>query len=269
MNGDRDLPGKQPQDLGRRPVDDGVDDLNFQEMVAGTQGAELVAAALQGPLRQQVGIGAVNASALLDMPEILLPAQTAAHHPGGSFAQHLVLFGHGQAQIATMGTDPRRDVAQQCIGQFRQARPNVCHLQLRSQQAHAAIDIVTYPPGGNHPLVRIEGGDTADGKSVAPMDVGHTQGRPDDARQHGDVAYLLQGLFTAQHFHHGGTGVHQAFGPHGAFPRDAPAAGINLLNRNAHGLLSPECLRPPEVTGRGRPARAIPDGSAAHRADGR
>ena len=87
------------------------------------------------------------------------------------------------------------------------------------QQAHATGNIESDAACGDDAAgVRVECRDAADGEAVAPVRVRHRVNRPDEARQHRDVAQLLvdlvvhlQDLLTVavQHSGHGHWRLHR------------------------------------------------------------
>ena len=48
-------------------------------------------------------------------------------------------------------------------------------IQMRCQQPHAAIDIITNAARGNNPIRQFGGHHTANGKTIALMNIGHGQ----------------------------------------------------------------------------------------------
>jgi hypothetical protein len=69
--------------------------------------------------------------------------------------------------------------------------------QAGMEGAHAAGDIEPDAAGGNDATFgRVESGHAADGKAVTPVSVRHGIRRLDDARQLGDVGYLLVDFFV-------------------------------------------------------------------------
>src|SRR5215467_1623817 len=62
------------------------------------------------------------------------------------------------------------------------------HMSVTSE----AIDIVTDSTGRNDSAAHIEGRNAADGESIAPMAIGHTEGIAADPRQAGDIRHLVE-----------------------------------------------------------------------------
>src|SRR5205823_9429549 len=93
---DDDLAGAvQAEGVGDVPVVDRLDLLDFEEVVARAERADLVGAALARPLADLPGIGARHRAALLDRLEVLRPAEAAVDRPGGAARQqplHLALL---------------------------------------------------------------------------------------------------------------------------------------------------------------------------------
>jgi hypothetical protein len=95
--------------------------------------------------------------------------------------------------------------------------------QGRRQEAHPTADVETHPAGGNHPVsLHVGGGHPADGKAVAPVDVGHGEGSLHDPRQVGHVGHLLQGAIGLGPGEEARRCEYAAGDPHAAFRPQLP-----------------------------------------------
>ena len=75
---------------GRFLVEDVIDDLHFQEVVAGAERAALLGAAVQGVIADRVGIGAVEPAVGLGVVDVARRRQAAAEQVARPFAQQLL-----------------------------------------------------------------------------------------------------------------------------------------------------------------------------------
>jgi len=91
-------PWRRRKTLGRLDVVDLDDFLQFEVMVAGTEGTDLVALAALGLIGNLVRLGAGHAAMLLDAIQIGLAAVALLDRPARAAAQHRVHFDGVQAQ---------------------------------------------------------------------------------------------------------------------------------------------------------------------------
>ena len=100
-----------------------------------------------------------------------------------------------------MRADPGRDALEKPIDDFFQPRLDVIQREIRTDQAHAAVDVEPDAARRDHAaFVHIHGCDAADRKAVAAVAVSHAQRVARDAWQGRDVADLLINGFI--HFAH-------------------------------------------------------------------
>ena len=99
------------------------------------------------------------------------------------------------------------------------------------QQAHAAVDVEAHAARRDHPGARVGGGHAADGETVALVDVGHGERRPDDAGQEGDVDSLLEREVGENLLQQRFVGIDECVGAHAGLgaARDEVAAGVELF----------------------------------------
>ena len=116
-----------------------------------------------------------------------------------------------------MCADAGRNTFEKAIDDLFQPGLHILQCEIRSDQAHAAVDVESNSAGGDHSsLMHVHGCHAADGKSVTAVAVRHAQRVARDPWQRSDIADLLINRF-----------VHFA---HQFFSRDDP-------RRHAHTLL--------------------------------
>ena len=209
-------------------------------MVARTQGAQLVLAAVQGEVRHHLGVGAGDGAPGLDVGQVGGLAEAFFHRPAGPVLEHLLKCRAGELKILPPGTHPRGDVGEQGVHQGFHPGRHLLPAQSRAEQAHPAVDVVAHAAGGDDALFQVEGRHAADGEAVAPVDVGHGQGGSHDPRQGGDVGHLLEALVFLEHREHLLGAKDQPPGAHLALPGNLPAVLVDLpqLNHEVSGQLS-------------------------------
>src|SRR6185295_16450654 len=68
-----------------------------------------------------------------------------------------------------------RHLPKQFSHEFLEMRLHVRQRQLCSDQAHAAVDVVSHTTGRDDTVFGVERRDTSDRKSIAPMPIRHTE----------------------------------------------------------------------------------------------
>ena len=104
------LAGEEAERFGGLGVEHLVDDVDLAEVVAGPQGADLVAPALLGARRALGGVGASHAAALFGAFQVRLAREAAAQRPARPLLQHLIQLARAQADEASL-PDAAGDVA--------------------------------------------------------------------------------------------------------------------------------------------------------------
>src|SRR4029078_10433852 len=95
---------------------------------------------------------------------------------------------------------------------------NVDQRQIRTDQPHAAIDVVPDAAGLDDTFAHIERRHTTDGKSVAPVAIRHAEGGPLDSWKTGYIGDLIE--HAAVHgLQHGGCRVDPRWDKHPGFLR--------------------------------------------------
>ncbi len=206
VNLGHDLAGEEAHRRRGRLVEDLIDDIDFDEVVARAQRAQLVARPLIGPGADLVRVGAVDAAVLLGALQVHLRGVAALQRPARPLAHHLVHLLAAQLELAA-AADAVGAVALQLRRQVVQVGGDVVAAEARAQQPHAAVDVIAHAAGGDHAVGHAGGDDAADGEAVALVDVGHGQGIGDDARQRGAVDQLIEALVAQRRAQQLGVGI--------------------------------------------------------------
>ena len=194
MDADHDLALAQAEGRRRQRIENRVDLLHFEVMIAGAERAHFVALAVLGLIGHRPRIGAGHAAVFLDARQILRPPVAAIHRPARAAGQHGVQLGGVQVQSAALA-EPGRDGLEQRLDQRCLDRLQLGAAEPGMQHAHATGDIEADATGRHHAAVgRIEGGHAADRKAIARVRIRQGIGGLDDAGQAGDVADLLRHL---------------------------------------------------------------------------
>ena len=130
------------------------------------------------------------------MLEVLLRGQTALGQEGHALFDQAPELALVEAQDAAFAGS-LGNAAHDLVHELRQAGLHLVARQVRLDESHAAVDVEADPSRRDHAVAVVHGGDAADGKAVAPVDVGHGDARLEDAGQGGHVPDLLQRLVGA------------------------------------------------------------------------
>ena len=230
VDGDRYATFLQTVGLGCPFVEHVVHYIEFEEVVAGSQGSEFGESSLSGLLSDPCLVGILHVSPFLRHLQVLLPSVSVLHGPFGSDVQYLgeVLLSHfGQS----FGSESRRDVAVELVHEVLDLPVDVLEGQVSFYKADAAVYVETYPSGGDGPLIGIHGGDSADGESISPMDVRHGHGVSDDPGQTCYVGGLLRRVVVQNVADEPVVGIDHGIGPHSGelIPGYEPPVVIHLL----------------------------------------
>lgn len=187
--------------LGGAPlVVDFVHHLDLGVVIAGTQSAQLGQPSLLGPHAHLGGIGVQHAAVLLAMLLVLRPHVSLAQRPVHAHFEGLLQIAgiHG---YDALGAHTHGYVIEQGLRQLLLHRLHILLVQIRAQQTHATVDVETHAAGtyNGQRIVHVESSHVPDGKSVAGMNVGQSNGPAHDARQRGHIGYLLDARQEATH----------------------------------------------------------------------
>ncbi len=117
VNHDDDLAFVQTKNPRRGFIKDFFNGFDFQKMIAGAEGAQLLLSPLQGARRNLLRICAAKASSVFRGFQILRGAVSRFHRPGRPFFQHFFLILAGEFDVAG-GTDAGRNAMIQGRRQF-------------------------------------------------------------------------------------------------------------------------------------------------------
>ena len=149
--------------------------LDFAVVVAGTEGADLVVAALDRLVAAGVGTGSFEAPSFLGHLLILRQRQTVLQAPAGA-ALNYAAERAARAADETGAADSGRNREEELVHQFADAGARLLLGQRRQAEAHAAVDVESDPAGGDHAGCRIKSRNAADREAVPPVAVRHTVG---------------------------------------------------------------------------------------------
>ena len=184
-------PTLETERIRRRPIEDVLDALQLDEVVARTESAELTGAAVVRPCRDGGGIGSREASSGLGAFQVVLGPDPAADEDARPEAQNVVQHPARESKRAVpagAGRNRPRDLVHEPF-----ATPTELVLRQRQdEQPDAAVDVVADAAGRDDPVGERRRGDASHREAVALVDIGHRERSPDDARQRGDVLQLLE-----------------------------------------------------------------------------
>ena len=227
----------QTEDAGRDLVVNLGHVPDLHEVVARAERSELAAPPLQGPIGNQIGPRSGEAPSLLDVVQVGGAAEPPRHRPAGALRQHLPELPDLQPQVFPLGADAGRNIVEQPLHQLLHPGLEGFPAQAGAQEPDPAIDVIADSSGRNHAVLGIEGGDSADGKAVAPVNIRHREGGPDDARQVGHVDHLLQAHGIDHVPHHFFIGVDDSRHPHARDRADLVTAFVQLGQRRSLNLV--------------------------------
>ena len=231
MDHDRHAPDRfEPERFGGAFIVHPVDLLDFQEMVARPEAAHLVLASRGGAVAHVGEIGVGQATFRLDVVGILRPRIPFADRPLDSVGRHLRQVLPRDLHQTSL-PHAARDVLEAGVRQGPEVRPHLGFRQVRPDEPYAAVDVVSDPSRGNHPVLVVEGGDPADRKPVSPMDVRHRHRLADDPRHRRHVGDLFRSPVLAEQREQRLIDEDEAVRPHFTFvgPRDLVSKAVHLF----------------------------------------
>ncbi|OPZ95647.1 MAG: hypothetical protein BWY71_02169 [Planctomycetes bacterium ADurb.Bin412] len=166
-------------------------DLDFQVMIAGTQGPNLFKTPVNGLGTNLGRIGPRHTAAGLGPLQIFQPAILVINGPSRAPAGHFAKFLPGNFDKSSR-PDAGRDPLKQTVNQPGQMGPDFLQRQIGADQAHAAIDVKADSARRNHPLLGIDSSHPPYRKTVAPVAVGHAKRMTHNAGQSGNIGHLLK-----------------------------------------------------------------------------
>ena len=113
------------------------------------------------------------------------------HGPTGTLFHNLGQFAVAQF-YSPASSDPSRNVTVKGIGKIRCHSPQIALDEWRRQQPYAAVDVESDAARRYHAVLTVCRRNSADGKTITPMNVRHRNRRSQDAGQSRDVRDLFQ-----------------------------------------------------------------------------
>lgn len=196
VDGDRDRPLPQAEGSRRPFVEDVLDHVELEEVVAGAEGAQLREAPLPRLVADLGRVGLRHAAVLLRRIQVLLPAVSVLHGPLRAVEEDLVQLLVSDPREA-LGPESGRHVPVQLVDELVPPPVEVLYRQVGPDQADPAVDVEPYAARGDGAGAGVHRGDAADGEAVAPVYVRHGHGAADDPGEAGDVGGLLRRVVRA------------------------------------------------------------------------
>ena len=245
VNQHADLSRLKAESRGGGFVEDLLHDLDLEEMVPRPECPELVLPPQERPVAHLLRIGARHYPAVLGRLQVCRRTVAVADGPGRAFDQDLPFLLLGEFQ-GPPGTNAGGDVLKECRDQRRDALPDVGETKTRGHEAAAAVDVVPDAAGGDDPLVEVKGRDPADGKTVAPMHVRHSERVLHDPRQVGDVGHLPRPLVGPHPLQELLAGVEESRNAHPSRRRDLPPPFVDSAETGVrhHPVILQERVEP-------------------------
>jgi hypothetical protein len=211
---------------GRLRIEDLLDLLDLEEMVAGPERAELGDAPFEGPVGDAVGRGVLHPAVFLGALEVVARPVAVGHGPLRALDEDLLEDAPaelGDAALAHPGRDLLEDLGQELLALLGDVLLRVVGLE----QADAAVDVVADAARGDDAVLEVEGRHAADREPVALVGVGHDVGHALDARQAGHVGGLIEGLVAPDIGQQLGRRVDDGRDPHRPVLRDLPGVVVD------------------------------------------
>src|SRR5918995_881251 len=235
----------KPVDLGRGRVENALNALKLDEVVARAHRPELAGTPVARSVRNRGRVGAGEAAAGLGAVEILRAAERPRPLPE-----------HGVDLRTPAGT------AFRLAGAGRNGTGDLVHERLppaaevglgqrQGEQAHPPVDVGADAPPRDDTLGEVGGGDAADREAVTLMYVRHCERRLDDPRQGGHVLDLLERAVALDRREqlaigeHPGRDAHVGTGRRREFPEHL--GDLNQLRHRAPRVRASRPYRPAET----------------------
>ena len=167
---------------GTGSVVDAIHRLHLEEVVAGTQAADLPESAFDRTVTDRSRIGTVEHAAVFAPLQVPRDAVSLLHREAGATGEYPLQRAPVRQTPYALGADPARyrriKVVHHCAEPWLQPVP----VQFRThQQTHSARNVESDPAGGDDAaVVNVRCRHATDRKPVSPVHVGHRKGGPDD-----------------------------------------------------------------------------------------
>ena len=139
----------KPQPFGDPGVEDPLDVLDFEEVIAGAEGSRLRQPPGLCTVAHGRRVGALEAPVFLHRLEVLHIPVAVRHHPGGAFGEHFVELLVREPDVA-LAACTRWDVAEQLVDEFTRFGADFLDGQGAREQAHAAVDVESHAARRDH-----------------------------------------------------------------------------------------------------------------------
>src|SRR5579875_4120436 len=156
----------RPEDGCRGRVEDLIDALHFEEVIARAESAKLLEPACTGLLAHRIRRGTGDRALRLDARKILRPAEPPRDRPGSPMREHLVQIRLGQPKPPA-GANARGHVLEKTVRKRPEVRRDLLVGERRGEQPDPAVDVVSYAARRDHAIVEPHGGHAANRKAVA------------------------------------------------------------------------------------------------------
>ena len=237
MNGEHHLAGLgNAERASSLLVGDGLNRLQFQEVIAGPKRAKLRRAPLASTVAHIRRIGARQTASGFNGGKILTAAVSVVHGPRRAAGQGALNFDGRSPPLLAASAETGGHVPEQLIHDLRQFALHRAFVQVRAQQAHAAVYVKSHAARRDHAVLHPHRRDAADGKAVAPVDIRHGERVPHDAGQRCHVGDLLDRHVAGHRVDHGCVSIDH--------PRNAHARHVIHWQFPAHGILLPQHRTP-------------------------
>ena len=187
----------EPQGAGSVGVIDLVEILHLDEMVSSAEGAKLHRAAFIGAVADSAGVRALHGSAALGMFQVTFRAHATLHHElstlDSAFFKLLAADLH-----PPFGTDSGGNSGVYARNKLMYLWGNIFPVKAGPQKPDPAVDVIAHTAGRDYPLIRVKGGNPANGEAIARMHVRHGKGGSNYTWQGGHVCHLLNALVAQQ-----------------------------------------------------------------------
>ncbi len=161
--------------------EDPVHGLHLEEVIAGAERAELPQSPFLGMRAHLRRVRRGKGSHFLFPRSVLGPALSLVDRPLTAAPHHL-LDARAIETDGTLAPHSARNIAEELLHQRSQFRTHLGRGQIRGDEPHPTVDVVTDPSRGDHSLVQVEGRHPADRETVPEVNVRHRQRGPHDAR---------------------------------------------------------------------------------------
>ena len=191
MNADQYISLVYAKPLGQRIMECFHHLLNFQIVIAGTEGAHFVLLPLFCFFRDMLRQRSRHLAMLFYAVEVFRAPVSSFDGPLGSTGQHSLHLLGGEVQPPCTA-DTGRDGLIEPVGQLHLHRLNILPSKTSVEGTHSTGNIKSHSPGRHHPAaIRIKGCHSANRKTITPMGIRHGIRGLDNSGKGGHVGDLF------------------------------------------------------------------------------